>query len=133
MKKKTGWKLLKKYGKHYCSISSELRKVYKMGKIVPRRKGCGPMAVFESYHFAILFVRRHELYNEKHYIVRCTYGESKDHCLYYPVRLLGKQATKSNPYAHERCTSGGDCPLGANFADWIYFDKYPTLLTKEIN
>lgn len=134
MEKQVGYKVVKKYGKHYCSVISHLKRIYKAGNIISRRKGCGPMAIFCTRQAAKRFARTQQLYDGRHYILRCEYGESKEQKLYYPVKLLGDGMRLGLSPDRVMCEmEQSDCPKETRFADWIHFNKYPTLLKKEIN
>ena len=138
MDTKTGYKIVKKYGKNYCSVVSQLRRVYKVGTVVHLRKSCGPLAMFDSLREAQAFAYIQKLYDDNHYIVQCKYKESIDYYLYYPIRLLGAQAATENQYIGEKYQyigekymSGWSCPQGTRFADWIFFNEQPTILSRE--
>jgi len=125
MKKKIGIKLLRKYGKHYCSVSCDVKRIYKVGKITGRRKGCGPLAVFESIFYAERFAKRIGLDCSKVFAVQCEYLPSTEWVLYYPSILDGKRIIKYHGHSHLDRQSNKFLPEGTVTADWIHFVDYP--------
>lgn len=54
---KLGYKVVRKYGKHYasCSLNDRGYKIYKIGKVTKPNDDCGPLAVFGTRIAAVAF------------------------------------------------------------------------------
>lgn len=127
-----GWKLVKKYGKNWCSIFSAVKKIYREDKINWRRRGCGPMAVLESEHIARNYgVTGNDAYGPL-YIVKCKYTLSKETQLYYSTRLLGKTVYKTQGKKWKLYRRAWTTWDGTIFADNIQLLETPKPI-KEIN
>lgn len=124
-----GWKVLKRYGKNYCSCISNLRRIYKVGKIISRRKDCGPLAVFDTRKNAEHFVYRNLCGSA--YIVECRYSPSLEDYLYYPNNLISKTVNDEHGHVHNGINTSSIylTPRGTLYADWVHFNQYP----EEIN